>query len=320
MAQIMVFCFFFGKGCSQFFQTSFCWWQQKNIKVHPPKKTNWTFSFSRCNVVTFLLQQHGGGAHLFKDVGKGKGITATSPEPGNVTSENTTIHGFVGWLVGCYVVGSWWLVVVACWSFRVKPNWDLFEKHSLFLFERTFWKSSSPKKGVDLTMEYSVRNQSTFSESKTSNQVIHLDPPLLAGFWKKQILYILKQMRPLCPWKLMLGRLIGMLFVSGINILFVSGRGTYFYGGDFCMVHESDTKTNPSPSGQPGDLGSPRKNPNHLVNPCWSFERLKGVEVTLKCPTFFKIPSLTASLPLQKWWDWKTILSLSDGNISGASC
>ena len=147
MAQIMVFCFFFGKGCSQFFQTSFCWWQQKNIKVHPPKKTNWTFSFSRCNVVTFLLQQHGGGAHLFKDVGKGKGITATSPEPGNVKSENTTIHGFVGWLVGCYVVGSWWLVVVACWSFRVKPNWDLFEKHSLFLFERTFWKSSSPKKG-----------------------------------------------------------------------------------------------------------------------------------------------------------------------------
>lgn len=65
------------------------------------------------------------------------------------------------------------------------------------------------------------------------------------------------------------------------------------------MVHESHTKTNPSPSGQPGDLSSPRKNPNHLANPCWSFERLKGVEVTLKCPTFFKIPSLTASLPLQ---------------------
>lgn len=78
-------------------------------------------------------------------------------------SENTTIHGFVGWLVvtllvvvgvlefsqlgwvcwwllvvGYYAVGGWWLVVVSCWGFRVKPTWDFFEKTFLISFWENF--------------------------------------------------------------------------------------------------------------------------------------------------------------------------------------
>ena len=190
---------------SQFFHTSLFWWQkladgeQQKTSKSTPQQHNSTFSFCKVAMLLrlFTPTTYLFGARIFDEktprvcgfptCSKMWAKARESPlHRRNLAMWKVKTQQSMGLLVvGCYAVGSWWLVVVACWSFRVKPTWDFFEKHSLFLFEWTFWKSSSPKKGVDLTMEYSAGNQSTFSKSKTSNQIIHLDPPLWAGFWKK---------------------------------------------------------------------------------------------------------------------------------------